>query len=70
MFGFIGGRSTSLHSLTVLDKWTKILDDWGTIHAVYILLKRLIRSPIVDLLLNFGHTELAKECVSGSKPFI
>ena len=34
-FGFIGGRSTSLQLLTVLDKWTKILDDGGTIDAVY-----------------------------------
>ena len=36
-FGFIGGRSTSLQLLTqtVLDNWTKILDNKGTIHAVY-----------------------------------
>ena len=34
-FGFIGGRSTSLQLLTGLDKWTKILDDGGTIHAIY-----------------------------------
>ena len=34
-FGFIGGRSTSLQLLTVLDKWTKILDKGGTIHAIY-----------------------------------
>ena len=34
-FGFIGGRSTSLQLLTVLDKWTKILDEGGTIHTIY-----------------------------------
>ena len=34
-FGFIGGRSTSLQLLTVLDKWTEILDNGGTIDAVY-----------------------------------
>ncbi|MEW8545715.1 MAG: reverse transcriptase family protein, partial [Candidatus Thiodiazotropha sp.] len=34
-FGFIGGRSTSLQLLTVLDKWTEILDSGGTIHAIY-----------------------------------
>ena len=34
-FGFIGGRSTSLQLLTVLDKWTEILDNGGTIHAIY-----------------------------------
>ena len=34
-FVFIGGRSTSLQLLTVLDKWIKILDNGGTIHAIY-----------------------------------
>ena len=35
-FGFIGGRSTSLQLLTVLDKWTQILDNGGKIHASYL----------------------------------
>ena len=34
-FGFTGGRSTSLQLLTVLDKWTQILDNGGTVHAIY-----------------------------------
>ncbi|CAG2184497.1 unnamed protein product [Mytilus edulis] len=34
-FGFIGGRSTSLQLLKVLDHWTSILDRGGSIDAVY-----------------------------------
>ena len=34
-FGFIGSRYTSLQLLSILDNWTKILDNGGTKHAVY-----------------------------------
>ena len=34
-FGFIGGRSTVLQLLTVLDKWTEILDQGGIIDVIY-----------------------------------
>ena len=34
-FGFIGGRSTVLQLLTVLDKWTEILDQGGIVDAIY-----------------------------------
>ena len=45
-FGFIGGRSTSLQLLTVLDKWTKILDEGGTIHAIYMdFMKAFDKAP-------------------------
>ena len=44
-FGFIGGRST-LQLLTMLDKWTKILDNGATIHAVYMdLMKAFDKVP-------------------------
>ena len=33
-FGFLNGRSTVLQLLTVLDKWTKIIDEGGTIDCV------------------------------------
>lgn len=49
-FGFIGGRSTSLQLLTVLDKWTEILDNGGTIHAIYMDFRKLsIKFHIKDL---------------------
>ena len=35
-FRFIGGRSTVLQLLTVLDKWTEILDQGGIIDAIYL----------------------------------
>ena len=34
-FGFITGRSTTLQLLKVLDEWTEILDEGGTIDAIY-----------------------------------
>ena len=45
-FRFIGGRSTSLQLFTVLDKWTEILDNGGTIHAIYMdLMKAFDKVP-------------------------
>ena len=34
-FGFLGGRSTVLQLLMVLDKWTEILDQGGVIDVIY-----------------------------------
>ena len=34
-FGFIGGRFTTLQLMRVLDEWTKILDNWGSIDLIY-----------------------------------
>ena len=34
-FGFISGRSTTLQILLVLDQWTEILDNGGSIDSVY-----------------------------------
>jgi hypothetical protein len=34
-FGFISGRSTTLQLLLVLDQWTKIIDNGGSIDSVY-----------------------------------
>ena len=34
-FGFIGGRSTTLQLLKVLDDWINILDEGGSIDVVY-----------------------------------
>ncbi len=35
-FGFLGGRSTVLQLLNVLEKWTKILDEGGKLDVVYL----------------------------------
>ena len=34
-YGFVGGRSTILQLLKVLDDWTKILDDGGEVDVIY-----------------------------------
>ena len=34
-FGFMSGRSTTLQLLTILDKWTSILDRGGSIDVIY-----------------------------------
>ena len=34
-FGFLGGRSTVLQLLKVIDKWTEILDRGGVIDVIY-----------------------------------
>ena len=35
-FGFLSGRSTVLQLLNVLEEWTKILDEGGSLDAIYI----------------------------------
>jgi hypothetical protein len=44
-FGFISGRSTSLQLLYVLDRWTKILDEGGSLDCM-IVLYRLYDSTV------------------------
>ena len=39
-FGFQDRRSTALQLLVVLDKWTKIIDDGGTIDCIYCDIKK------------------------------
>ena len=34
--GFVHGRSCATNLLEVLDDWTKILDDGGTVDAIYL----------------------------------
>ena len=34
-FGFLGGRSTVIQLLQIMDKWTEILDRGGVIDVVY-----------------------------------
>ena len=36
-FGFISGRSTSLQLLYVLDRWTQILDEGGSLDCMIVL---------------------------------
>ena len=43
-YGFIGKKSTTLQLLYVLDRWCEIIDDRGTIDAIYMeFMKALTR---------------------------
>ena len=59
-FGFITGRSTTIQLLTVLEDWTNILDDRGTVNNIYMdFLKAFDKVPHQRLLLklrNYGIT--------------
>ena len=55
-FGFMGGRSTSLQLLKVLENWTKVIDDGGIVHAVYMdLMKAFYKVPQDRLLHKVRH---------------
>ena len=47
----MGGRSTSLQLLRVLDKWTSVLDEGGVLNAVYMdFMKAFDKVPHTRLL--------------------
>ena len=55
-FGFMGGRSTSLQLLKVLNEWTQILDDGGLIDCIYMdFMKAFDKVP---------HRRLLEKCKS------
>ena len=55
-FGFMGGRSTSLQLLKVLENWKKVIDDGGIVHAVYMdLMKTFYKRPQDRLLHKVRH---------------
>jgi hypothetical protein len=64
-FGFMGGRSTSLQLLKVLDKWTNVLDEGGVLNAVYMdFMKAFDKVPHTRLLVKmkaYGLSE--KMCI-------
>ncbi|VDI37659.1 Hypothetical predicted protein [Mytilus galloprovincialis] len=66
-FGFMGGRSTSLQLLKVLDKWTKVLDKGGILHSVYMdFMKAFDKVPHMRLLHKIKHYA-EYEILSGSE---
>ena len=55
-FGFLSGRSTTLQLLKVLDNWTEILDEGGSIDAVYMdFMKAFDKVPHRRLLTKIHH---------------
>lgn len=57
-FGFLKGRSTTLQLLKVLDEWTEILDNGGTIDVVYMdFMKAFDKVPhrrLINKLKSYG----------------
>ena len=61
-FGFMGGRSTSLQLLKVLDKWTSVLDEGGVLNAVYMdFMKAFDKVPHTRLLVKMKAYGLNKK---------
>ena len=54
-FGFISGRSTTLQLLKVMNEWTEILDNGGSIDSVYMdFMKAFDKVPHKRLINKFG----------------
>lgn len=68
-FGFIGGRSTSLQLLKVLDHWTSILDEGGHIDVIYTdFMKAFDKVPhkrLLGKLQSYGVDQLLCRWVKG-----
>jgi hypothetical protein len=67
-FGFIGGRSTTLQLLQVLDHWTAILDEGGVIDAVYMdFMKAFDKVPhrrLISKLKSYGMSEKTTDWIT------
>ena len=63
-FVFIWVHSTCLQLLTVLDIWTEILDNGGTIHTIDMdFMKAFDKVPHKRLIRSYKHMELARKCI-------
>jgi hypothetical protein len=60
-FGFISGRSTTLQLLIVMDEWTEILDNRGTLDSIYMdFMKAFDKVPhkrLLRKLRSYGQSE-------------
>ena len=66
-FGFISGRSTSLQLLYVLERWTKILDEGGSLDCIYLdFMKDFDKVPHQRLLYKLQRHGISPEITSHS----
>jgi hypothetical protein len=60
-FGFISGRSTTLQLLIVMEEWTEILDNRGTLDSIYMdFMKAFDKVPhkrLLRKLRSYGQSE-------------
>ncbi|RUM41879.1 MAG: hypothetical protein DSY80_08180 [Desulfocapsa sp.] len=70
-YGFIGGRSTGLQMLKVLEKWTEILDRGGEIDVIYLdFMKAFDTVPHRRLLSKLSSYGIHGEVLSWIKAFL
>ena len=70
-FGFIGGHSTTMQLLKVLDQWTSILDRGGSIDVVYFdFMKAFDKVPHGQLLMKLKSYGIDEEPLEWIKSFL
>ena len=70
-FGFISGRSTSLQWLYVLERWTKILDEGGSLDCIYLdLMKTFIKVQHQRMLYKLQRYGISPEIASWIQSFL
>ena len=70
-FGFMGGRSTTLQLLKVLDHWTTILDNGGTIDTIYTdFMKAFDKVPHIRLITKLRSYGISNQTCVWVKNFL
>ena len=70
-YGFIGGRSTGLQMLKVLDKWTEIMDRGGEIDVIYLdFMKAFDTVPYRRLISKLASYGIQGEVLGWIKAFL
>ena len=70
-FGFISGRSTTLQLLLVLDHWTEILDNGGSIDSVYMdFMKAFDKVPHRRLIKKMKHYGIGEKTLNWVQDFL
>jgi hypothetical protein len=70
-FDFIFGRSTSLQLLYVLERWTKILDEGGSLDCIYLdFMKAFDKVPHQRLLYKLQRYGISPEIASWIQSFL
>ncbi|CAC5379040.1 unnamed protein product [Mytilus coruscus] len=64
----MGGRSTSLQLLKVLDKWTHVLDNGGILHSIYMdFMKAFDKVPHMRLIHKIQHYGISEQTTNWIK---
>ena len=70
-FGFLGGRSTTLQLLKIMDEWTKIIDGGGIIDVIFCDFKKAFDTvPHRRLLLVLHHYGIKEPLMSWIEDFL